>query len=166
MREWLVGGALVEAPDGLLLVRNERRGGRSDWSTPGGVIDDDDATLLDGLTREVEEETGLRVTRWEGPVYEVVCVAEDLDWTLRAEVHRAVEYEGSLRVEDPDGIVVEARFMPVDECVTCLTPAARWVHEPLQEWLAERWDATAVRGYRYSVRGTQYDQLLVDRTPP
>src|SRR6185369_15875438 len=27
MREWLVAGALVEAPHGLLLVRNERRGG-------------------------------------------------------------------------------------------------------------------------------------------
>jgi 8-oxo-dGTP diphosphatase len=164
MREWVVGGALVEAPDGLLLVRNERRGGRSDWTTPGGVIDDDDATLLDGLTREVEEETGLRVTAWEGPLYEVVCIAEDLGWTLRAEVHRAVEFEGTLRVEDPDGIVVEARFMQPDECLTCLEPGARWILEPLQEWLAERWDSTAVRGYRYSVRGTQYDSLSVDRT--
>ena len=83
MREWLVAGALVEAPEGLLLVRNERRGGHSDWTTPGGVIDDTDASLIDGLTREVEEETGLRVTSWEGPVYEVHAVALDLGWTLR-----------------------------------------------------------------------------------
>ena len=40
VREWLVGGALVEAPTGVLLVRNVRRGGATDWSTPGGVIDD------------------------------------------------------------------------------------------------------------------------------
>ena len=164
MQEWLVAGALVEASDGLLLVRNERRGGRTDWTTPGGVIDVDDASLLEGLTREVEEETGLVVTRWEGPVYEVVCVAEDLGWTLRAEVHRAVEYEGTLRVDDPDGIVVEARFMPPEDCVTCLARGARWVHEPLQEWLAERWGPAAVRGYRYEVRGTQYDDLSVSRT--
>jgi len=164
MKEWVVAGALVEAPDGLLLVRNERRGGRTDWTTPGGVIDVDDASLLEGLAREVEEETGLRVTRWEGPVYEVVCVAEDLGWKLRAEVHRAVEYEGTLRVEDPDGIVVEARFMSADECRDCLTPGARWVHEPLQEWLAERWGPSSARGYQYQVRGTKYDELSVDRT--
>jgi 8-oxo-dGTP diphosphatase len=79
MREWLVAGALVEIDGALLLVRNERRGGHSDWTTPGGVIDADDQSLLDGLTREVYEETGLRVTAWEGPLYEVNAVARDMD---------------------------------------------------------------------------------------
>ena len=60
VREWTVAGGLLETPEGVLLVRNLRRGGFEDWSTPGGVIDDDDADLLAGLTREVEEETGLR----------------------------------------------------------------------------------------------------------
>ena len=66
IREWVVAGALVEAPEGLLVVRNVRRGGHSDWSTPGGVIDAEDASVIAGLTREVEEETGLRVTRLGG----------------------------------------------------------------------------------------------------
>ena len=86
MREWLVASALVEVDGALLLVRNERRGGFSDWSTPGGVIDAEDQSVLTGLTREVEEETGLRVTDWEGPVYEVRAVAQDMGWRLRAEV--------------------------------------------------------------------------------
>jgi len=164
MREWLVAGALVEAPAGLLLVRNVRRGGHTDWSTPGGVIDDADESVLAGLTREVEEETGLRVTRWEGPLYEVHCVALDLGWRLRAEVHRAVEYEGELRVEDPDGIVVEAAFLSQDECIERLSQAgARWVGEPLGEWLAERWGPDAHRGYQYHVSGTRREQLSVRR---
>ena len=59
LSEFTVAGALVESSDGLLLVRNQRRNGATDWSTPGGVIDATDASLLAGLTREVEEETGL-----------------------------------------------------------------------------------------------------------
>jgi len=163
MREWLVAGALVEASDGVLLVRNVRRGGREEWSTPGGVIDAEDDSLLEGLTREVEEETGLRVTEWEGPLYEVVCEAVELGWILRAEIHRAVTYEGDLRVEDPDGIVVEAQFLPIDECLVRLAPGARWVHEPLCEWLAERWGPTAPRGYRYDVHGSSHEALSVRR---
>jgi len=56
-----VAGGLIETEAGVLLVRNVRRGGFEDWSTPGGVIDAQDADLLAGLTREVAEETGLIV---------------------------------------------------------------------------------------------------------
>jgi len=164
VREWLVGGALVEAPTGVLLVRNVRRGGATDWSTPGGVIDDEDPSLLAGLTREVLEETGLRVTKWEGPIYEVRAVAVDLEWTLRVEVHRALEYDGELRVDDPDGIVVEAAFLPGDECEARLTDGAPWVHEPLCTWLRERWGPDEARGFAYDVIGTSLAGLQVRRS--
>ncbi|HEX7167060.1 MAG TPA: NUDIX hydrolase, partial [Acidimicrobiales bacterium] len=88
MREWLVASGIVEGPDGLLLVQNRRRNGSLDWSTPGGVIEvADGETVIDGLTREVWEETGITVTGWEGPVYEVEAEANDLGWRLRVEVH-------------------------------------------------------------------------------
>ena len=115
MRDWVVGGALILSDEGVLLVQNRRRNGSHDWTPPGGVIDEGE-TLLDGLTREVEEETGLRVTEWAGPVYEVRCEAPDLGWRLRVEAHVAVAYEGELHVDDPDGIVVDARFVDVDTC--------------------------------------------------
>jgi 8-oxo-dGTP diphosphatase len=162
-RDWLVAGALVEADGRLLMVRNRRRGGFSDWSTPGGVIDEADASLLEGLAREVEEETGLRVRRWEGPVYEVHAVAPDLGWSMRCEVHRAVEFDGELSVDDPDGIVVEAAFVPPAECRALLDECARWVAEPLGEWLAERWGPADSRGYRYEVHGTARADLRVHR---
>ena len=112
LTEFTVAGALVESPDGLLLVQNQRRNGTLDWSTPGGVIDATDASLLHGLAREVEEETGLRVTEWEGPLYEVRATALELGWGMRCEVHRALGFDGTLRVDDPDGIVVDACFAP------------------------------------------------------
>lgn len=164
MHHWTVAGALVETADGVLLVRNERRGGYVDWSTPGGVIDDEDADVVAGLTREVEEETGLRVTRWSGPLYEVVAEARDLHWRMRCEVHLALEFEGELKVDDPDGIVTAAAFVPHAECGDRLAECPLWVREPLAAWLAERWESGAGRVFRYDVFGTDRSTLRVVRT--
>ena len=89
MRSWLVGGAVIESTQGLLLVQNRRRDGRLDWSPPGGVIDEGE-TLIEGLTREVAEETGLAVTSWSEPIYRIEALAPGLGWDLTVEVHRAL----------------------------------------------------------------------------
>ncbi len=161
MREWTVAGGLVETDGGLLLVRNERRGGASDWSPPGGVIDAGDASVTEGLTREVQEETGLVVLEWAGPVYRVECVAHDLEWHMRCEVYRAVAFEGELLVDDPDGIVVDAHFVTGDRLAGYLEECALWVREPLSAFVAERWPEPRV--FRYDVHGTNRDSLRVVR---
>lgn len=162
--EFTVAGALVESDEGLLLVRNQRRNGATDWSTPGGVIDATDPSLLSGLAREVEEETGLRVTRWEGPLYEVRATAPELGWSMRCEVHRALSYDGTLRIDDPDGIVIDACFTTREQCADLLGTCAQWVREPLADWLAHRWGPDAHRHYEYDVLGTSRDALRVVRT--
>ena len=162
--EFTVAGALVESPEGLLLVRNVRRNGRTDWSTPGGMIDPTDASLRDGLTREVQEETGLRVTEWEGPLYEVRAVARELGWVMRCEVHRALAYEGDIVVDDPDGIVVEATFAMADACTEFLALCAPWVREPLADWIEQRWGPDDAREYAYDVFGADRDELRVVRS--
>ena len=163
VREWTVAGGLLETPDGVLLVRNQRRGGLEDWSTPGGVIDDDDADLLAGLTREVAEETGLRVREWSGPLYEVRAHAPDMGWRMRCEVHLAVAFDGDVIVDDPDGIVVEAAFLSPTECVTLLASCAPWVGEPLSAWLRDRWEPGSGVDFRYDVFGTTRDDMRVVR---
>ncbi len=166
MKEFRVAGAVVELDGRLLLVRNRRQGGFVDWSTPGGVIDATDASALEGLAREVEEETGLRVSDWEGPLYEVVALATDMGWTMRCEVYRAVAFEGSLRVDDPDGIVEEAVFLAAEEVAARLAAGLVWVREPLAEWLASRWDAAGHRAYHYELRGREWRDVRVLRTTP
>jgi 8-oxo-dGTP diphosphatase len=160
VREWLVGGGIVLGPEGLLLVQNRRRDGRHDWSPPGGVIDEGEG-LIEGLTREVREETGLLVTRWAGPVYRIEATAPGMGWHLRVEAHVAVEYTGELRVDDPDGIVVDARFVELGACEAHLTANHPWVREPLTEWLVEQW--ADVRSYGYQVEGSRPGQIVVSR---
>ena len=162
MREWLVASGIVEGPDGLLLVQTRRRSGLVDWSTPGGVIEvEAGESVIDGLTREVHEETGITVTEWEGPVYEVEALAEGLGWRLHVEVHRALAFSGDLVVADLDGIVIDARWVPVSECDPHLDACPVWVREPLAGWLGER--PCAPRSYRYRVDGADRGTLAVVR---
>jgi 8-oxo-dGTP diphosphatase len=165
VRNWTVAGGLLENDTGLLLVQNRRRNGSFDWSPPGGVIEiADGESIVDGLTREVEEETGLRVTEWAGPLYEVTADAPDLGWRLRAEVYLAVSYEGELLVDDPDGIVVDAQFVALDVCGLHLAQCHPWVREPLAEWLESRWSHTESRApFGYRVDGTDLASLTVTR---
>jgi 8-oxo-dGTP diphosphatase len=162
MRQWLVGGGLILGDRGLLLVRNRRRNGDEDWSPPGGVIDEGE-TLLAGLTREVAEETGVVVTRWAGPAYEVEVEAPGLGWHLRVEAHVAVEFAGSVRVDDPDGIVVDAAFVDPAACDDHLAGCRPWVSEPLTAWLAERWDPDRAPRFRYLLDGDDPAVAVVSR---
>jgi 8-oxo-dGTP diphosphatase len=134
----MVAGGVIEGPSGVLLVRNQRKNGSHDWSTPGGVVDPGEETV-EALSREVAEETGLVVPDWTGPIYRVEVQAPVLDWHLTVEVFSAPEPAGEISVEDPDGIVVEARWFAPDGCAEPLDGNQRWVTEPLVGYLAERW---------------------------
>jgi 8-oxo-dGTP diphosphatase len=169
MRDWVVGGAVIEADmlapagggAGVLLVENLRHNGTSDWTTPGGVIDEGEQ-LLHGLTREVREETGLQVVSWSGLLYEIVAEAPGLGWRLRVEVHRALQVAGELRIgDDPDGIVVAADWVATADCARLLDGAHPWVREPLLEWVTERFDAP--RTFRYQILGDRAADLSVTR---
>lgn len=161
VKEWVVASAIIERADELLLVLNQRRGGGLDWSTPGGVIDADDPSVLAGLTREVEEETGLVVGEWDDLLYAVEAEAIDLGWRMRCEVYRALAFDGELRVDDPDGIVVDAAFVPRVDCADRLGKGLQWVREPLTDWLAEPWVPATARGYHYGVTGRTLREIEV-----
>jgi 8-oxo-dGTP pyrophosphatase MutT (NUDIX family) len=163
VKEWLVAGAVIERPEGILLVANRRRDGSVDWSTPGGVIDPGES-VLGGLAREVREETGLVISSWDGLLYRIEVEAPDLGWHLRVEVHRAAAVAGEVRVEDdPDGIVFDAAYVACGECEARMEAAHRWVREPLAAWLDERWLTT--RGFRYHLAGRDPGSFVVTTVP-
>ena len=133
-RHWVVGGALIRHGDGVLMVANRRRDGSIDWTPPGGVIDAGEA-LLEGLAREVREETGLTVERWTRCAYRVEVEAPELQWMLRVEAWEA-EASGELVVADPDGIVEHARVVSHEEAVALMVDSPLWIQIPVGEWLA------------------------------
>ena len=167
LHEWTVASALIERGGRLLLVRNARHGGHHDWSTPGGVVDPDDISVLDGLAREVAEETGLVVTQWAGPVYEVIAHAPDMGWRMRCEVHLAVAADGEVVIDDPDGIVVEGAFFAAEESIALLADGPAWVRDPIVEWLSARWapspEPADLRRFEFTVHGTSRSSWRVER---
>jgi EAL domain-containing protein (putative c-di-GMP-specific phosphodiesterase class I) len=97
-------------------------------------------------------------------VYEVHAFAPDMGWRMRCEVWRVAAYEGEVTVDDPDGIVVEAEFVPAALLDDRLATCAQWVREPLAEWLAQRWEVVAPhRQFHYEVRGKARTELHVTR---
>ncbi len=146
----------------MLLVCNRRRNGALDWSPPGGVIDEGEL-LIEGLGREVIEETGLSVVRWHGPIYEIEATAPEMGWHLRVEAHLALGCSGSLVVDDPDGIVIGAEYASPDRCEELMAGAPRWVSEPLLGYLAAP-DGGPQR-YAYRISGDR-SAPVVERTDP
>ena len=158
LRHWQVAGGVVTDERGLLLVQNLRRNGELDWSTPGGVVDPGE-TPVQGLTREVREETGLSVAAWDGPIYRVEVTAPEAGFFLRVEAHRAAAFTGAVTVDDPDGIVVSAEFVDLGTARDRLLGASPWVVEPL---LAHLEDGVGDgRVFRYRVEGRRDDRKVI-----
>lgn len=127
-----------------MLVGNDWQGqGNVRWTLPGGVVERYESTL-DALAREVLEETGLNVTGIERLAYTVHV--EDRRRNDRAISFAFVaRYEGLLNPRDPDGFIVEARFVPVED-VEELVPIPP-LREPLVAFLR---DGLGGRFYSYA----------------
>lgn len=163
MRRWKVAGGLITNDDGLLLVANRRRDGRIDWSTPGGVVDAGETPLY-ALSREVHEETGLAVATWARLCWTTEVHFIDLEMHLEVEVHMAEAYDGSIVVDDPDGIVVEAHFLDTATIDVRLDTSPPWVAEPMRQWIADPWADS--RHFEYRALGRSPAEMSAERLRP
>lgn len=82
----LAVGAMVFHKDRLLLVQRSasERAFPNLWEIPGGSCEDSDETILHGIARELQEETGLKVVRF-------VRQVTQFDWEDRLPHHQSQE---------------------------------------------------------------------------
>ena len=161
-------GGLLTQRGSTLLVANRRRDGRVEWTPPGGVVDRGEVSV-EALSREVREETGLTVEGWSEAVYRVTVDFPDRSMQLGVEVHRASGWHGDIAIQDPDGIVEDARFVEPDEAFRLLATAPPWVAEPVTAWLSAALPEASGDGvphFAYLARGSSPSELVVERLAP
>jgi 8-oxo-dGTP diphosphatase len=115
--------ALVRRGDELLMVRQAGPGEEPAWTVPGGRIESGEL-VSEGLARELREETGIRVLD-PGRIAFVVQVDERRDgWFATVWTWEVAAWDGEIAVDDPDGFVLEAAFVPLPEALERLAGIA------------------------------------------
>jgi len=98
------------------MVRQGAPGEDQVWSIPGGRVEPGEL-VTEALIRELAEETGLRV-RDPGPLAFLVQVDNrDEGWFATVFTLDVDDWEGELRIDDPDGYVSEVAWVPLQEAL-------------------------------------------------
>ena len=172
--------AIVQDKTEVLLVANKRRRGRIKWSLPGGSVRGTE-TPLQALEREVEEETGIKVTEWSEEIYTSVVKYPDRRpaFDRRTEVHLAGKWkwadegatdpEDFLRFRDTERSrerlsVVAGFFSDLPADGSLVRNMRRYVREPILDWRSLPWEGP--RHYEYLVTGHGPDQTVERLVPP
>jgi 8-oxo-dGTP diphosphatase len=116
-------------------------------------------TLLDGLTREVFEETGLVVSTWSDRCYTVTVDAPEMGWQMTVEAWETDQVNGEICIADPDGIVEEVRHSNAVDALELLTASPLWVRLPVSAWLG----GDRAVNYQFALRGRDRATAQVER---
>lgn len=156
---YFIAAALIRQREQLLLVRQQGPGDeRPYWALPGGRIETNEF-LLQGLVREVREETGLTIAEVGELAYAARLDNPVNEYQATTRVFEIAAWQGELAPGDPDRLVERAAFFPLAEAVAHLReipwPAMR---EPVVAYL----EKTAPVGtiWLYRQRGGQEERLI------
>lgn len=144
--------ALIRRGAALLLVQEqEPHDVAPTWMLPGGRVEPGE-TLDAALRREIREETGLEITGILSLAFvvEIEASLDDLVGTWRA-VTYACDGEGNVEPADPDGLILSAEWVPLEDALLRLEQVEWYDSAPLRAHLAG--EALAGARYRYRLSG-------------
>jgi 8-oxo-dGTP diphosphatase len=142
VKQYKVACALVFNPKGdILMVRQPPLGQQKEeyWIMPGGKMEAvDQECYLTAACREVLEETGLKVTKDMGKfIYR--CEYENFGDNSSVLINMHIFHaDGALLPADPDGDILEAKFIPRAEAIEKIK-SLPWpaVRDPLLAYLSD-----------------------------
>jgi 8-oxo-dGTP diphosphatase len=132
----------------VVLVREEySTWGRPYWNVPSGRVEDGE-TPAEGAARELAEETGLVVAPEDLRLVSTVTTTyeggESLAWN-----HVVGVATSELRIDDPDGIILEARWFSPAEAIGLLDQLP---YQPLSEPAVAQLRGEAAPGRHWTYR--------------
>lgn len=147
-----VVAALIRRDATILLVQEQAPNDVvPTWMLPGGQVERDEMLEV-ALRREIREETGLEITGTPSFAFAVdleYCL-DELAGTWRA-ITYACEVEGEVAPADPDGLILAAEWVPINDALQRLEQVEWYDAGPLRAFLAG--DAPSGSRYRYRLSG-------------
>lgn len=162
MDHYTVVAAIIRSADSLLLVRQGCDAcGDGEWRLPAGVVEGREC-LESALRRELEEETGLQLTRVLRLAYTVHLDRPALGASVTAFVFE-VEAFGPLAIADPDGEVLAAKYFEHADALSATgSVCSRVLAEPIGAFLKD--SGRGARSWVYLQPSTDANQVAVVAT--
>jgi 8-oxo-dGTP diphosphatase len=112
VHELSIAAAIVRRGDDVLMVLQAGPGEEPTWSIPGGRVEPAEF-VVDALIREVREETGIEVVEPGRIAFLMQLDERQAGYFATIWTWDVAEWRGEIALNDPDGYVLEAAWVPV-----------------------------------------------------
>jgi 8-oxo-dGTP diphosphatase len=138
-RQFLIVTGIVRRGDELLMIEQAGPGEEPYWTVPGGVVERGEF-ITDALVRELREETGITVLDPGTLAFTAQVDDRREGWFATVWTWDVARWEGEIAVDDPDGLVREAGWVPLTEAcrrldlISWQPLTARYLRGDLERW--------------------------------
>lgn len=142
-----IASAIIRKNDCILMIKQPDKDGLY-WFIPGGIIEAGEL-VNDAIIREVREETGVSVETVGKLAYVTQVYNLQESRHSIAFIVEIKSWSGRLQPNDPDKLIHDVAFVPIDEAIERLNRVI-WtpMREPLQAYLRKEITSGAVWQYR------------------